>query len=101
MILSQEAIARIEDYIENVEICDEVEKGNYTEIETNGVILFITFTVFARFVEDYEYHSEVPYNNIEDLSHYEFEGAEITEIEAYNEDDEEVEISNKNDIKYW
>lgn len=103
MILSQETIARIEDYIEDVEICDEddIGKDNYAEIEADGIVLLFTFIVFAHYVEEFNYHSEVPYNNIEDLSHYEFDDASITELKAYDENGKTIEISNKNEIKYW
>lgn len=102
MILSQEAIGKIEDYIDESELNeDTIDKKNYAEIEVGGILIMLTFVVFGHFVEEYNIHNEFAYNNIEDLSHFEFDGAEITEIEAYDEDGEEVEITNKSDIKYW
>lgn len=45
-------------------------------------------------------HTEVPPPNIEYFSYYEFDDAEITEIVAYDEDGDEVEIENKKALKY-
>lgn len=101
MILSDKAIGMVEDYIEDVELCEDNNRDISGEIEVDGLILYFTFTVFSHFVEEYNIHNEFAYNNVENLSHYEFDGAEITELGAYDEDGEEVEISNKEDIRYW
>lgn len=101
MILSTKAMAEIESHIENVDIDFEGSKDFEGEVEDGDYLIMFTFWVNAHFHEEYNYHNEVPYNNIEDLSHYEFDEAEITDIKAYDEDGEEVEITNKHELEYW
>lgn len=101
MILTQETKDFIVEQIENTELYEDVSKDNELEVEVGNVTIYVTYDVFANFVKELEYHSEVPYNCYEDLSHYEFDGAEITNIEAYDENDEEVKIENLSEVEYY
>lgn len=101
MILTQETKNFIAGQIENTELYEDVSKDNELEVQVGGVTIYVTYDVFARFHEEQMYHSEVPYNCYEDLSYYEFDGAEITNIEAYDENDEEVEIENLSEVEYY
>lgn len=100
MILSKETIEQINDTIENYDLDDEYSTGHEIEIEVGSILLFITFTLWATLHEERMVHTEVPPPNIEYFSYYEFDDAEITEIVAYNEDGDEVEIENKKALKY-
>lgn len=100
MILSKETIEEINDTIENYDIEDEYSTGHEFEIEVGTFLLCITFTLWANYIEDYMVHDEVPPPNVENLSYFEFDTAEITEITAYDEDGDEVEIENLKELKY-
>lgn len=56
----------------------------------------IEYEVYGRFVEDLNYHSEVLYNQNEDLSHYEYETTILCDIYAHDKEGNELEITNKN-----
>lgn len=100
MILSKETIEEINDTIENYDLEEEYSTGHVFEIEVGTIILCITFSLWANLHEEYMVHDEVPPPNVENLSYFEFNSAEITEITAYNEDGDEVEIENLNELKY-
>lgn len=100
MKLSDETIKSIEAQIETHDICGGYEDGLELELSQGDFLILVTFCIYADLVEEYNYHSEVPYNNIEDLSYWEFGGAEINEIVAFDGDGEEVEIENVESLKY-
>lgn len=99
MQLSKQTINDIETKIEGHEVCSDYEKDEL-ELSQDGFLIFVAYGVYAKFVECLNYHNEVPYNNVEDLSYWEFDGAEIDEISAYDEDGEEVVIENAEVLKY-
>lgn len=71
------------------------------EIKQDHYCIFITYRVYGEHVEEYNYHSEVPYDCYENMSHTDFSAAEITNIEAWDEEKEEaVEIENEQELKY-
>ena len=98
--LSKDIINQIN---EKIECCDSdgCTTKDSVEICTDELTIFVDFIANYRYVEDYNIHTEVSYNNVEDLSYYEFEGAQITDIYVYDEkSEEEVEISNMDELKY-
>lgn len=96
--LKTDSIKAIKNEIENTDIMDGSSYDNEIELEQDGLVLFITYDVMARLVEDYNIHNELSGYNIEDLSGYEYEYAAVTDITAFVEDGDEVEIENKKEL---
>lgn len=100
MKLSEETIKNIEAQIESHEVCDEYEDGLELELSQGDFLIFVTYCISAKLVREYNYHNEVPYNNIEDLSYWEFCDAWISEVVALDGDGEEVDVENVESLKY-
>ncbi len=101
MILTQQTLNAISASIENAELEDGWSSEIGDEIEQDKIAIFITYKVCGNYVEEYNYHSEVPYNCYENVSHTDFEDAEILSIEAFDEDGEEVAIENLSEVEYY
>jgi hypothetical protein len=94
IILKQETIdAIIEAIKEDLSVEDEITTVDDAEFEQDGNTIFVGYKVFAEWKKEMMYHSEVPYNNYEDLSKWEVTGSEVENIAAYDEDGEELAIS--------
>ena len=101
MILTQQTLNAISASIENAELEDGWSSEIEDEIEQDKIVIFITYKVCGNYVEEYNYHSEVPYNCYENVSHTDFEDGEILSIEAFDEDGEEVAIENLSEVEYY
>lgn len=101
MILTKATLNAISASIENAELEDGWSSEIEDEIEQDKIVIFITYKVCGNYVEEYDYHSEVLYNCYENVSHTDFEDAEILSIEAFDEDGEEVAIENLNEVEYY
>lgn len=101
MELSPATLKSITKQIENSDLEDGWSNDQEFEVQQGSFIIFVTYKVLGEFVKEYNYHSEVLYNCYENMSHTDFVDAEITNIEAMNEDtDEPVEIENLKEVKY-
>lgn len=58
-------------------------------------IIDVDYSLNMQWVENKESHNEVPPPNIEDLSHWECLNAEIDGIYAFDNDGNDIEITNK------
>lgn len=101
MILTKATLNAISASIENAELEDGWSDEIEDEVIQGEFVIYVTFRVRGNYVEEYDYHSEVPYNCYENVSHTDFEDAEIVCIEAYDEDDEVVAIDNLQDVEYY
>lgn len=102
MILTKETLNAISASIENAELEDGWSSEIEDEVQQGKFLIFVTFRVCGNYVEEYDYHSEVPYDCYENVSHTDFEDAEIVNIEAWDEEKEEaVAIDNLNDVEYY
>ena len=101
MILTKETLNAISASIENAELENGWSGEMEDEIQQGKFLIFVTYRVYGNYVEEYNYHSEVPYDCYENMSHTDFEDAEISEIIAYNEDGDEVAIDNLKDVEYY
>lgn len=98
--LSKDIINQIDEKIEYCDFDGCITKDS-VEIYTEELTICVEFLAFFKYIEEYEIHTEFAYNNIENLSRYEFDGARITDISAFDEESqEEVEISNMDELKY-
>ncbi|MGM9778880.1 MAG: hypothetical protein ACI3ZD_11190 [Prevotella sp.] len=98
--LSKDIINQIDEKIERCDF-DGCTTKDSIEICTDKLTIFVEFFAYFKYIEEYEIHTEFAYNNVENLSRYEFDGAQITDISAYDEEnEEEVEISNIDELKY-
>lgn len=96
--LKKETIKAIADRINGTEIEGQLTTVTDAEFEQDGFLIMVDYEVYAEWRDQQMRHSEVPYNNIEDLSGWEREGAAINFINAYGDDGEDVEIE-KRDIE--
>ena len=102
MILTQQTLNAISASIENAELEDGWSDEMEDEVQQGKFLIFVTYRVYGNYVEEYNYHSEVPYDCYENMSHTDFEDAEILKIEAWDEEsEEEVAIDNLKDVEYY
>ncbi len=95
--LKKETIKAIADRINGTEIEGQLTTVTDAEFEQDGFLIMVDYEVYAEWRDQQMRHSEVPYNNIEDLSGWERDGAAINFINAYGDDGEDVEIE-KSDL---
>lgn len=88
--ISEETIKAIIECINDTEIEDEVTTIDESEFEQDGHLIIVGYEVYGNWKEELEYHDEFAYNNIEDLSHWEFDGARLNGITVYDEDGTQV-----------
>lgn len=101
MKLSVATLKAITKQIEQSEPEDGWSDDQEIEVQQGHFCIFVTYRVYGRYMREYNYHSEVPYDCYEDMSHTDFMDAEITKIEAWDEEKEEaVEIDNEQELKY-
>lgn len=101
MKLSQETLMSITKQIEKTDLEDGWTNDKEFEVIQDIFTIFVTYRVLGELVKEYNYHQEVPYNNLENMSHMDFVDAEITSIEARDENDEEIAIENLGDVEYY
>lgn len=102
MVLTQTTLDAITKLIEESELTDSYSYDNELQIQQGQYTVTVIYNKFGSFVDEYEHHSEVPYDCYEDLSYMDFVGAEITEIEVYDEmQDEITSIENLDKVKYY
>lgn len=101
MILTKATLNAISASIENAELEDGWSNEIEDELTQGKYTIYVTYRVCGNYVEEYNYHSEVPYDCYENMSHTDFEDAEILNIEAWDEDDEEIAIENLQDVEYY
>ena len=102
MVLSQTTLDAITKRIEESELTDCYSYDNELQIQQEQYMVTVIYNKYGSLVDKYEYHSEVSYNCYEDLSYIDFIGAEITEIEVYDEiQDTVTNIDNLEKVKYY
>ena len=102
MILTKATLNAISASIENAELDDGWSDEIEDEVQQGKFVIFVTYRVCGNYVEEYDYHSEVLYNCYENVSHTDFEDAEILNIEAWDEEnEEEVAIENLQEVEYY
>lgn len=101
LTLTEETLNAITREIENTEVEDGWLENQELEVRQGQYAIFINYRVLGEHVSEYNYHSEVDYDCYENMSHTDFIDAEITNIEALDEDDEQATIKNLNEVKYY
>ncbi len=101
LTLTPETLNAITSEIEHTELEDGWSEGYELELKQGSCLIIVTYRALGEYVREYDYHSEVDYNCYENLSHTDFIDAEITNIEARDDDDELVSIANLNEIEYY
>jgi hypothetical protein len=91
--LTKATIKAIAEAINGREVCRSITKVEGAEFEQGKNLIFVDFTIDADFIEDLNVHNEVDYNNIEDLSCWVACNVEVDNITAFDEDGEELEVS--------
>lgn len=105
MKLTKETIEKIKDIILETEVepYDDDLTFDYDDEVTQGDFsVFFTYRIFADFVEEYNYHSEVSYNCYEDVSYAEISDVEIVEVTVYDEvssNNDAVPVENLDELK--
>lgn len=101
MELTLTTLKSIASQIEQSELEDGWLENQELEVKQGSCVIFVTYRVLGEHVSEYNYHSEVPFHCYENMSHIEFVNAEITNIEAWDEEKEdEVNIENESELKY-
>lgn len=98
--LSQETIDDIKDFMDGYKLEDElvttIHDVCFSQKEAD---IFVDFNFYGHIEEDVLVHTEVSYPNVEDLSRIVTDNAEVVHVEAYDDDGEEVSITNE-DVLY-
>lgn len=98
--LSPETIKAINSYAENYtpdEMQDYYDLQD-VEFKQGDNDILVSFHIDGHWNRWTERHDEVPPPNEEYFSEWAYEGHDITDIEAYDEDGEEVAITNINEL---
>lgn len=90
---SQETIKAIADFIKATEIEGSVTPVFDAEFEQDGYLILVDYEVYAERHEELMVHSELSYNNVEDLSHWEYKGAKVNGISILGDDGEDISFS--------
>lgn len=102
MKLSKETLMSITKQIEETDLEDGWTNDQNLEVKQGTFTILVTYRVLGELVKEYNYHQEVLYNNIENMSHTDFIDAEISDIEAWDDTkDECIEIENLNELQYY
>lgn len=98
--LSQETINEIKDFIDGYELEDVLETTIYGVcFSQKDADIYVDFNFYGHIEEDVLVHTEVSYPNVEDLSQLVTDYGEVAHVEAYDDNDEELEITNE-DVLY-
>lgn len=101
MMLSQETIKSIQTQIEQTELVNGWTDEHRLEVYQGSYTIFVSYKVLGEFTKEYSYHNEVSFNRYENLHHIDLVDAEILNIEAWDYDEEMVNIENLNEIQYY
>ena len=96
--LSPKTIKAIAEFINNTEVCNSFTSVREAEFEQGKNIIYVDYNVTADYIEDLNVHNEFAYNNIEDLSFWCPCDVELLSVTAYNEDGDEMKVSEKD---FW
>lgn len=98
--LSQETINEIKDFIDGYELEDELETTVHDVcFSQKDADIYVDFNFYGHIEEDVLVHTEVSYPNVEDLSQLVTDNGEVAHVEAYDDNGEELEITNE-DVLY-
>jgi len=90
--LKEETRKAIADRINGTKPEGQLTTVTDAEFEQDGYLIMVDYEVYANWRDEQMVHNEVSYNNVEDLSGWERDGAAINFINAYGDDGEDVEI---------
>lgn len=96
--LRQETLSEIKDYMDSYALTDEESASESAEFEQDNVTIFVDFQFYGHVEEDVLVHTELPYNNVENLSYIATDDAKVVNVEACDENGETVGISNEDTI---
>ena len=93
--LTKKTIREIAEFINSTEV-----KSSYTpvadaEFEQNGCMIYVDYEVYADYIEAEDTHSEVSYNQIEDLSCWVACDVKLNSICAFSEDGDQLEVTER------
>lgn len=95
--LNQKTIKELLSLITKDYDVDEESRDGEVCVEQDGVEIYVTYTVYGRWVDDYGGSDD--YGNKEDVSGYYYDYTDINDIYAYaNEGNDEVTILNPEKI---
>ena len=97
MKISEATIESIKNLVAEYEVSEETTSAEF-EIEQGKDIIYLQVNISADHRHEREYHDEV--SAYEYFDYFEYKGAEITEITAYNENGDEVAVENAADIQF-
>lgn len=101
LTLTKDTLNTITSEIEKTEVENEWSNDKELEIQQGSFFIIVTYMVLGEHVREYNFHSEVSYDCYENISHMDFVDAEITNIEAWDKDGEQVCINNLDEVKYY
>lgn len=96
--LSPKTIKAIAEFINATEVHSSFTNVKEAEFEQGKNIIYVDYNVTADYIEDLNVHNEFSYNNIEDLSYWCPCDVELLSVTAYNEDGDEMKVSEKD---FW
>lgn len=91
--LKKETIEAIADYLNSTEIFDSYTSVEDAEFEQDDVLILVDYEVYAYWKKDIFVHTEVPAPNVEDFSCWEISSVSLSKVIAYDENGEELQIS--------
>lgn len=93
--LSKKTIKAIAEFINSTEVSGYMTPVLNAEFEQNGCMIYVDYEVYADYIEAENIHSEVSYNQIEDLSCWVACDVQLKSICAFNEDGDQLEVTER------
>ena len=93
--LSKKTVRAIAEFINSTQVRNSLTPVSDAEFEQDGCMIYVDYEVYADYVETQDVHSEVPYNQIEDLSCWIPCDVQLKSISAFDEDGDQLEVTQR------